>query len=39
MFNVRLDNLTALSMLTTTGDVDTSSKVTTGVVDTGDTFA
>jgi hypothetical protein len=39
MFNVRLDNLTVLSMLTTTGVVDTGSKVNTSVVDTGGTFA
>jgi hypothetical protein len=39
MFNVRLDNLTVLSMLTTTGVVDTGGKLTTGVVDTGGTFA
>ena len=38
MFNVRLDNLTVFSMLTTTGVVDTGGKLTTGVVDTGGNF-
>jgi hypothetical protein len=38
MFNVRLDNLTVLSMLTTTGVVDTGGNLTTGVVDTGGNF-
>ncbi len=32
MFNIRQDNLTVLSMLTTTGVVDTGGKLTTGVV-------
>ncbi len=36
MFNVRQDNLTVMSMLTTTGVVDTGGKLTTGVIDTED---